>query len=464
MADRVEHDRLGSLKVSCDVLWGIHTQRALQNFRVSSLKVNGGLITALALVKKACCKANFKTGYISEIKATAMMQACEEIMEGKHADQFPIDALQGGAGTSTNMNMNEVIANRALEILGHEHGRYDVVHPIMDVNKHQSTNDVYPTAVKIAILQKLKVLSQNVENLQGAFQKKEKDFSRIVKIGRTEMQEAVPLTLGSEFSAFAEAIARDRWRIFKCEERIRCVNLGGTAIGTGLTAPQKYIFLVIEELRELAGFGLTRGENVVDQTANSDSFVEVAGILKAHIASLIKISNDLRSMNMLREIELKALQTGSSIMPGKANPVIFESAIQASLRACSDCDLVFDTASRSSFQINEFMPLLAVSMLEAIDILINVNVMLAEHVQDIIAKADMCWRHVDDNPLTITAFVSSLGYDRCEQLLKEFLSQRSEQPSMRAFLITKLGQEKVDDILSPENLMAMGHRDDDKNT
>jgi len=461
---RIEKDSLGELRVLKNSLWGIHTQRALKNFPASSMRQNATLIKALALVKKACCLANLETGYLQKDKAEAIMKACDEIIEGKHLDQFPLDALQGGAGTSANMNINEVIANRALEIMGYALGHYDVLHPITDINKHQSTNDVYPTATKVATLQGLRALSRQIELLQGAFQKKEKEFARIVKIGRTEMQEAVPLTLGAEFSAFAEAIARDRWRIFKCEERIRSINLGGTAVGTGLTAPQSYIFCVTERLRELTGFGLARAENVVDQTANSDSFVEIAGILKAHIANVIKISNDLRLMNMLSEVRLKTVQAGSSIMPGKVNPVIPEFVIQSCLKAHADCDLVFEAASRSSFQINEFMPLLASSILEALEILININAVLAEHIKDLTANAEMCMRYVDNNPLVITAFVPSLGYERCEQLLKEFFSQGSKQRNIKEFLVGELGKEAVERALSPENLMSLGYRDHGKNT
>ncbi len=255
-------------------------------------------------------------------KAEAIINACDEIAKGRFSDQFPVDALQGGAGTSTNMNLNEVIANRAIEILGGNKGDYSLIHPLEDVNLHQSTNDVYPTAIKVAGIYRLRDLAKAIAELQGAFQEKEKEFAGIIKIGRTELQEAVPITLGAEFSAFAEAISRDRWRTFKCEERLRVVNLGGTAVGTGLAAPQDYIFLVIEKLREVTGLGLSRGENLPAETANADSFVEVSGILKAHAVNLLKIANDLRLMNLLGEIKLPQLQAGSSIMPGKVNPVL----------------------------------------------------------------------------------------------------------------------------------------------
>ncbi len=463
MGCRTECDILGTRDIPCQCLWGIHTQRALENFGAGHGQPNPPLIKAMAFVKKACCLANLETGYLPRNKADAMIMACDEIIEGKHAGQFPLPILQGGAGTSANMNMNEVIANRALEILGHTPGDYAVIDPIRDVNRHQSTNDVYPTAVKLSVLMLLRELSGRVEALQNVFQKKEKEFARIVKVGRTEMQEAVPMTLGAEFSAFAEAIARDRWRIFKCEERIRSVNLGGTAVGTGLTAPRRYIFLVTEKLRELTGFGLTRGENLVDQTANSDSFVEIAGILKAHASNIIKICSDLRLLNMLGEIRLKAVQPGSSIMPGKVNPVILEYAVQTCLKADAGCQMVFEAASRGCFQINEFMPLLAAGILEALEIFVNVNTLLAEHIQDVEAREEACRKYVENNPLIITAFVPLIGYEKCEQLLKEFFSQTSGRANIKKFLAEKLGDDVVEKTLSPENLMSLGYREYGKN-
>ncbi|MDD4294085.1 MAG: aspartate ammonia-lyase [Candidatus Omnitrophica bacterium] len=464
MEYRTEKDNLGEKNIPKDCLWGIHTQRALENFRVSSDKMPCVLIRSLAFVKKACCMANLEKSYITKDKAEAIIKACDEIIEFKYIDFFPLDALQGGAGTSANMNMNEVIANRALEIMDLSYGEYSVIDPIRDINMHQSTNDVYPTAVKLAVLEQLKKLSVNIEFSQGVFQKKEKEFADIIKTGRTELQEAVPLTLGAEFSAFAEAIARDRWRVFKCEERIRSVNLGGTAVGTGLTAPRGYIFIVTEKLRELTGLGLARGENLVDQTANSDSFVEVAGILKAHASNIIKISNDLRLMNLLGEISLAPVQAGSSIMPGKVNPVILESAVQGALKVFADCNTVFETTSRASFQINEFMPLLAFSILDALDILININVMLANHLKELKANKDICEAYVSNSILIITAFVPHIGYERCEKLLKEFLSIDDKKISFKDFLTGKLGCDLVGKVLSPQALMSLGYREDGKNT
>jgi len=291
---RSEEDFLGKKELPDNVYWGIHTEWARHNFPISGYPVSLSLVRALALVKQACCLANTES----------------EIAAGRLSDQFPLDALQGGAGTSVNMNINEVIANRALEMLGLPRGAYEHVHPLRDVNMHQSTNDVFPTAIRIAAIYDLRELSEETARLQGVFQGKEREFARIVKIGRTELQEAIPITLGAEFSAFAEAVSRDRWRTFKCEERLRVVNLGGTAVGTGLAAPRDYIFLVIEKLREITGLGLARGENIMGETANADAFVEVAGILKAQAVSLVKIANDLRLLHFTGEIALPPLAGG----------------------------------------------------------------------------------------------------------------------------------------------------------
>jgi aspartate ammonia-lyase len=458
---RIEHDFLGKLEVPVDAYWGIHTQRAIGNFRISGRTVSSRLIRSLAQVKKACCLANRETGHLSAEKARAIENACDEIAAGHLADQFPVDVLQGGAGTSTNMNLNEVIANRAIELLGGRKGNYGIMHPLEDVNLHQSTNDTYPTAIKIASITALRELSASIAKLQGAFQLKEKEFSAIVKLGRTELQEAVPITLGAEFSAFAEAFSRDRWRTFKCEERLRVVNIGGTAVGTGLTAPRDYIFLVIEKLREVTGLGMSRGENVPAETANADSFVEVSGILKAHAVNLIKIANDLRLMNFLGEIRLPQLQSGSSVMPGKINPVLPEAVVQVGIKVLANDGIIADTAARGTLQINEFLPLLAAALLESLDLLINADDLLAEHVRQIAADKIKCQQYFDQSPMIITALLPVIGYERAEHLMTEFASVGTK--SMRRFLEEKLGKDIVDKALDPYSLTALGYRDHGKN-
>ncbi|MDD5668800.1 MAG: aspartate ammonia-lyase [Candidatus Omnitrophica bacterium] len=457
---RIEKDLLGEEYIPVDAYWGIQTLRAIRNFPISGIPVNPGLIKALAMVKKACCLANSELKFLSQEKARAISRACDEIFEGGLDTQFPVDALQGGAGTSVNMNINEVIANRALEISGLRKGEYQLIHPIEHVNLHQSTNDVFPTAVKIACILRLRDLSGCLASLQGAFQRKEKEFSRIVTIGRTELQDAVPITLGAEFGAFAEAIARDRWRTFKCEERLRVVNIGGTAVGTGLTAPRSYIFLVIEKLREISGLGLSRSENVLDATANMDCFVETSGILKAHAASALKIANDLRVLNLFGEINFSPLQPGSSIMPGKINPVMAEAVMQAALKVMANDFLVSEACSRSTFQINEFMPLLAHAMMESLDLLVNVTPLFEKNVNLIGGDEQVCRSHCDTSMALMTALVPVIGYAKTEELVKEFMLLK--ETDVRGFLIRKIGEKRVDEIFSPFNLTSLGYRSDDE--
>lgn len=452
---RIEHDLLGSMDLPYDVYWGIHTERARRNFRISGYRVNPSLIKTMAMVKRACCMANFELGYLREEKAEAVTLACDEIIDGKFQDQFPVDAMQGGTGTSTNMNMNEVVANRAIEILGKEKGDYSVVHPLEDVNLHQSTNDTYPTAIKTACIYSLRDLNQKIAHLQGAFQEKEKEFGETVKIGRTELQEAVPITLGAEFAAFAEAVSRDRWRTFKCEERLRVVNIGGTAVGTGITSPRDYIFLVIEKLRDVTGLGLSRGENVMGETANADSFVEVSGILKAHAANLIKICNDLRLLNLLGEIKLPELQAGSSIMPGKVNPVMLEAAIQTGIKVTANDHIITDVVSRGTLQINEFLPLLAHAVMESLNILANINDLLAGYVKETGSDEEKCGEYFDKSPMIITALLPVIGYEKAAELTGEFFS--GDEKSMRRFLEKKLGEEPVEKTFSPHRITALGY-------
>lgn len=458
---RQEHDALGTLAIAGDALWGIHTQRALNNFPDTGRRVPQVLIGSIAVVKQAAAATNAELGYLKRDVADAIVAACGLICEGgsEIERQFPLDALQGGAGTSTNMNVNEVIANLALKHLGKAPGDYDVVHPLHHVNLHQSTNDVYPTALRIAAIAGARGLSDAVAKLQGAFQQKEGEFQAIVKMGRTEMQAAVPMTLGQEFSAFAEAVARDRWRTFKCEERLRLVNLGGTAIGTGLTAPRTYIFRVIEVLRSLTGMGLSRNENVIDATANADAFVEVSGILKASAANFAKIAGDLRLLHFLGEIALPPLQAGSSVMPGKINPVMTEAVMQVAMAARANDAIVGECAARGTLQINEFMPLIAWALLDTIAMLQACAHKLTDHVAAITADAARCSDYLADSPTLVTAFLPKIGYERAEALVKEFAQAREQNSglTLRAFLGDKLGEAMVNEVLSAPNLIKLGH-------
>lgn len=455
-AARLERDALGELAIPAGAWWGIHTQRAIANFPVSGRRVHPRLIRALALVKKACALTNAELGFLAHPLAEAIAAACDEIAVGRRADAFPVDALQGGAGTSTNMNMNEALANLALERLGHARGAYDVIHPIEHVNLHQSTNDTFPTAVRIAAIEAVRALSEDFASLQGAFQDRERAFAGVIAMGRTEWQDAVPVALGAEFGAFGEAFARDRWRTFKCEERLRVINLGGTAVGTGLAAPRRYIFRVQEQLRVLTGMGLTRAENGLDATSNADALVETAGVLGAAAANLSKAARDLRIRHYLGEIRLPARQTGSSIMPGKVNPVIPEAVIGAALRASALGALVGVYAGQGTERINEFMPALADALLEMTDLLGAAARILTGHVREIEADAGVCRRRVCDSPALIAAFVPTLGYRRAEELALAF--RASGERDFRAFLIRALGETAVEEALSPNRLMALGSR------
>ncbi len=458
---RQEQDALGTLEIADGALWGIHTQRALNNFPKTGRRVPFVLIGSIAVVKQAAALTNAELGFLKRDAADAIVAACGKVCEGgaEIEAQFPLDALQGGAGTSTNMNVNEVVANLAFAHLGKPPGDYACVHPLHHVNLHQSTNDVYPTALRIAAIAGVRRLSDAMAKLQGAFQAKETAFQGIVKIGRTELQAAVPMTLGQEFSTFAEAIARDRWRTFKCEERLRLVNLGGTAIGTGLTAPRAYIFRVIEVLRSLTGMGLSRNENAIDATANADAFVEVSGILKASAANLGKIAADLRLLHFLGEIALPPLQAGSSIMPGKINPVMMESAMQIGIAVRANDSVVAECAAHGTLQINEFMPLLAFALLDSIAMLEAAALALTGHIAGIEADAVCCASFLADSPTLLTAFLPKIGYERAEALTKAFAEAKKKHPALtlRAFLSMELGETLVNEVLSAPNLLKLGH-------
>ncbi len=454
---REEKDFLGKFKIPNDKYYGIHTARSLKNFSFSEYKISEKFISSYALVKKACAITNVKLGYTNENIGEAIIAACDEIMEGKFKEEFILDPLQGGAGTSINMNINEVIANRANEILGYEKGKYYPIHPLEHVNLHQSTNDTYPTALKITVLYLLENLSNEIAKFQGILQKKEQEFQSILKIGRTELQEAIPFTLGREFSGFAEAISRDRWRIWKCKERIRTLNIGGTAIGTGLTAPRDYIFLVIDILRELTELNISRAENPLSITAFADDIVEVVGILDAYASNLLKISNDLRLMNLLKEIKLQPVQPGSSIMPGKINPVILEAVIQIALKVKANSSLIRDCASFSTFQIIEFIPLISFSFLESLNLLINITISLTKHITQIQAQKNHCEKYFEENISILTILLPLIGYKKTQKLIEETINQNKK--NIKKFLQQKFNN-KILKLLSPEYLNSFGYDED----
>ena len=460
---RQESDALGTVAVPAWAFWGVHTARAVANFPLSGRAVRPQLVRALALVKLACCRANEELGYLPQTEAQAIANVCREVAEGGLSESFVVDALQGGAGTSTNMNVNEVIANRAEQLLGGGLGEYASIDPLRHVNLHQSTNDVYPTAVRVAALFLLKDLEQAIAALQTAFQEKELAFRHVLKVGRTQLQDAVPVTLGMECSAWAECLSRDRWRVFKCAERLRVVNLGGTAVGTGITAPRNYIFLVVEKLREVTGLGLSRAENLMDATQNCDPLVEVSGILKAHAVNLFKISSDLRLLASgpragIGELRLPAVQAGSSIMPGKVNPVICEAAAQAALRVMANDSAVTQAAFLGQLELNAFMPLLADSLLGSMLLLTRACRMLADKcVQGLEADEAACARHLHRSFATVTALVPALGYELAGDIAAQ---AHSTGQSVRAVVLERglLEEHELDRLLSAEAATALGHR------
>lgn len=460
---RLERDALGFLPVPQDALFGIHTQRALANFPLSRRPVHPELVQAYGSVKLACLLVNRDLGYFQAdpAKVQALEAACQEMAAGTLTGQVRVDALQGGAGTSTNLNVSEVIANRALQLLGLAPGTYERISPLDDVNLHQSTNDTFPTALRIAAIRGLRRLEQSVLGLQEAFQEAEQRFAHVVKVGRTELQDAVLITLGREMSAYAEALSRDRWRLHKCEERLRVVNLGGTAVGTGLGAPRAFIFRVVDVLRDLTGLGLARAENLVDATQNADVFVEVSGMLKACAASLLKITGDLRLLSSgpeagLGEIQLPPRQAGSSLMPGKVNPVIPEAAAQAAMRVLGlDTSLTLACAS-GNLELNAFLPLIADCLLEEIDLLSRAAGLLAQDcVRGITAREDACRRHLHDSTATLTALVSELGYERVAALAA---AAKAQSASIRDTVLLQglLTPERFDELTSPEAVCRVG--------
>ncbi|HZW81795.1 MAG TPA: aspartate ammonia-lyase [Candidatus Deferrimicrobium sp.] len=433
---RIEHDLLGELAVPKDAYYGIHTFRAAENFSLSGILVHRELIRAFALIKLAAASANRDTGSLQPNLAEAIITACEEILRGKFSEDFILDALQGGAGTSTNMNINEVIANRASELLGGVRGSYSPVHPIEHVNLSQSTNDVYPTAIRIAAISLLKRLTKAFALLQEAFQAKEQEFAAIAKLGRTQLQDAVPITLGQEFGAFAQAFARDRWRLYKVEERLRVIPLGGTAIGTGLNANRQYIYKVTDYIQDLTGLGLARAENTVELNQNCDVFVEVSGLLKASAVNLAKVAGDLRLLASgprggLGEISLPPVQAGSSIMPGKVNPVITEAVTQVAYQVIANDTAITLAAQAGQLELNAFGPLISHNLLQSLELLERAVTNLREKcVVGIEANKKRCLELLESSFALLTALCPVIGYDRAGELSRQALEMNLSIPQV----------------------------------
>ena len=458
---RIERDQIGERPIPDTSHYGINTSRAQENFNLGSKNVNLKLIYEIALIKKAAAQVNKRLKQLTEEKADSIIQASEEIIAGKFDHEFIVCAFQGGAGTSTNMNVNEVIANRAIEILGGAKGDYDLVHPLNDVNRSQSTNDVYPTALRIAAIHLLRKLSQSLAELQEALQGKENEFSEVIKLGRTELMDALPMMLGQEFGAYAKAIERDRWRVYKVEERLRQINLGGTAIGTGVNASHKYIFMITDTIQELTGLGLARSDYPIDITQNNDIFVEVSGLLKACGTNLLKISNDLRLLASgprggFGEIELPQLQTGSTMMPGKVNPVIPEMIGQVAMRVMANDYAITMAASSGQLELNSFIPLIAECLLESLELLNNgVTIFREKCIKGIKANQETCRATLEKSAALAAALVHHLGYEKTGQIARKALK---EDKPIRAVLKEEntFSDSRIDEILNPFEVTKPG--------
>lgn len=458
---RREKDFIGSVELPDDCYYGISTARAVSNFDISKEIVKIDIIYELVNIKKQATIANFSLGFLTEEKKEAIVYACEHILNGEYDKNFVIDKNQGGAGTATNMNVNEVISNVALEYLGKPLGSYEIIHPINHVNLHQSTNDTYPTSIKIAAIRKIRVLADVLASLQQSFQEKEHEYGKILKLSRTEMMDAVPMLAGQMFGAYANAISRDRWRIYKVEERIRTINIGGTAIGTGLNAPLKYTFMMTSLLQESTGIGLSRADDLIDNTQNLDSFVEVSGLLKVAAVNLIKIANDLRYLSSgpqggIGEIELESMQVGSSIMPGKINPVIPEMVIQSSNRVISNDLLITNLCAAGNLELNSFMPAIGESLLESLDLLIGtVSKFNNSCIKTLVVNKERCMVNLEKSFSLITPLITIIGYDEASTVVK--IAQK-EKKTIKQVLFEKeyFSEEELEKLLDPHKITQPG--------
>ncbi|VIO70090.1 Aspartate ammonia-lyase [Bradyrhizobium ivorense] len=420
---------MGEVEVPSSAYYGAQTVRAIRNFSISGLPISqlSQLINALALVKKAAVLANAKLGDISDSKARVIAAACDDIAAGKLSAEFPIDVFQGGAGTSTNMNMNEVIANRALEHLGLPRGRYDVLHPNDDVNLSQSTNDVYPTAIRLAILLAHRSLDQELRLIADEFDRKGTEFASVVKLGRTQLQDAVPMTLGQEFSAFGTTIREDVARLEELVSLFKEVNLGGTAIGTGINTKSGYADIVVAELSRLTQLPLIVANNLIEACWDTGAFVLFSGMLKRTATKLSKISNDLRLLSSgprggLAEINLPALQPGSSIMPGKVNPVIPEVVNQVAFQVIGADLTVTMAAEAGQLQLNVMEPVIAFSILHSMALLANAARVFREKcIIGITANVERCREHLEASTALVTALTPLIGYERASEVAKATL-------------------------------------------
>ena len=460
---RTEHDLLGDREVPAELYYGVQTLRALENFTISGVTLNfyPHLIEALAIVKMAAAKANRDLGLLSDTIAEAIIQACNDIISGKLHAHFVVDMIQGGAGTSSNMNANEVIANRALEILGYDKGNYQHCHPNNHVNLSQSTNDTYPTSIKIALIKSNEKLIEVLEEIIHSFKSKAKEFSNIIKMGRTQLQDAVPMTLGQEFDAYAFTLNEEVKRLKENAELFLEVNMGATAIGTGINAHPDYSNKCIKYLRDITGLDVKLAENLVEATQDTGAFVMYSSAVKRLAIKLSKICNDLRLLSSgprtgINEINLPPMQPGSSIMPGKVNPVIPEVVNQIAFKVIGNDLTVTLAAEGGQLELNVFEPVIVQSLFESIEMLKNgMRTLKYKCIDGITANEARCRSLVENSIGIVTALNPVLGYETSTQLAKEALDKNIGlyELVLQKKLLTK---EKLDDILKPENMISPG--------
>ncbi|MCX5773279.1 MAG: aspartate ammonia-lyase [Fusobacteria bacterium] len=424
---RIEKDMLGEYQIPENAYYGVHTARALDNFKINYKLMNKRLIKSFAQVKHAAALANFKSGKLTQDKLDAIVFACGVVGKGKYNSQFKLPGLQGGAGTSTNMNANEVIANVALEHIGYKKGEYKHLCPLEDVNMSQSTNDSYPTAFKIAIYALIRETEKSIKHLRDTLDHKASEFKEIYKMGRTQLEDAVPLTLGEEFKAYARAINRDLNRLRDVKKDFLVVNMGGTAIGTGVGTTEIYRKEVIKELADITGFDIVANVDLIDGTQNLDDYAHLSGILRTLALNLRKIANDLRLMNSgpntgVHEIDLPPLQAGSSIMPKKVNPVGAEFIMQIHLKVKGNDLVIAESCSNGEFELNANEPIVADCLLESLEILNDGCRNFADKViKDIKAVQENCDKYMQNCPTAATVLINDLGYEKVSEIISEVI-------------------------------------------
>jgi aspartate ammonia-lyase len=457
---RLEHDLLGEKHLPIDAYYGIQTQRALENFKISgvTLQFFPEFIEGLVEVKKACALANYDLGFLSDEIKNAIVAACDEIIAGKLHDQFKVDMIQGGAGTSTNMNANEVIANRALEIMGYKKGEYDHCHPNNHVNLSQSTNDAYPTALKIALIKSKAKLLVELVAIINSFRKKGTQYQHVIKMGRTQLQDAVPMTMGQTFEAYAATLEEEIERLENNTNLFLEVNLGGTAIGTGINTSPNYARLAIAHLRDVTGFKIVAARNLIEATQDTGAFIMFSSAVKRLAIKLSKICNDLRLLSSgprtgFNEINLPPMQPGSSIMPGKVNPVIPEVMNQIAFRVMGNDLTVNIAVEGGQLELNAFEPIIGHCLFESINILKNgMQTLRNKCIDGITVNEKHCWDLVKNSISIVTALNPALGYETCTALSKEALA--TDRSIYDLVLEKKLmSQEELDRVLSPENMI-----------